>query len=163
MPRRRSKTSKSTAFLLDSNVWVALTFDAHPGHGDASVAMTLATRRRPALFCRATQLSFLRLISTPALLEAYGVGGMTNDDALESLYRLLASPVVSHREEPAGLERIWHRLAARPTASPKVWMDAYLAAFAIAGKAQLVTFDHGIQAFEAAGLDVLLLQASSGE
>lgn len=48
-------------------------------------------------------------------------------------------------------------LALRDTASPKLWMDAWLAAFAICAGLQLVTFDRGFAQF--AGLELLLLDA----
>jgi predicted nucleic acid-binding protein len=67
----------------------------------------------------------------------------------------MESPSISYREEPAGLEPIWHRLAALPSASPKAWMDAYLAAFASAAQLELVTFDHGFSKF--AGVNVTIL------
>jgi uncharacterized protein len=93
-------------------------FDAHPRYDAASETLARATDQRPALFCRATQQSFLRLASTPALVRQYGAAGMTNDDALEALNRFLASPTVAYREEPTGLASLWHRLAGRKTASP---------------------------------------------
>lgn len=41
---------------------------------------------------------------------------------------------------------VWYRLADRSTASPRVWMDAYLAAFAIAARLTLLTFDRDFAA-----------------
>ena len=61
-------------------------------------------------------------------------------------------------EEPSGLERHWKRLAVGPKASPKLWMDAYLAAFALAGGHELVTTDKAFKQFK--GLDLLLLSKS---
>jgi toxin-antitoxin system PIN domain toxin len=146
-----------SACLVDTNVWIALTFDSHPGHQAATAAIAAATENRPAVFCRATQQSFLRLVSTPALTRQYGAGGMTNDDALELLDRFMAAPIVAYQDEPAGLFPLWRSLAARPTAGPRVWMDAYLAAFAIAGGLQIMTLDHDFMSFAHAGLDLLIL------
>ena len=61
------------------------------------------------------------------LLKAYGAEGQGNRDALVALNALLALPQVVERAEPPGTVPLWHRLADRDTASPKVWMDAYLA------------------------------------
>jgi predicted nucleic acid-binding protein len=69
----------------------------------------------------------------------------------------MALPNVQYRDEPGGLEAIWHTLAQRSTASPKLWMDANLAAFAIAGGLTLVTFDGGFNQFASAGLSIQLL------
>jgi len=93
------------------------------------------------VFCRATQQSFLRLASTPVILHAYGASGLTNRDTLDSLNRFQSSARVVFREEPEGLLPLWHQLGERPAASPRVWMDAYLAAFAISAGLTLITLD----------------------
>lgn len=143
--------------LFDSNVWIAAVFTTHPFHRQARAVVQEATPAAPAVFCRSTQHSFLRLASTPVLLKAYGAEGLTNRDALVALEALLALPQVCERAEPPGLVALWHRLATRDTASPKVWMDAYLAAFARSGGLQLVTLNHDFKSFEAHGLDLILL------
>jgi uncharacterized protein len=149
-----------SAYLLDTNVWVALAFAAHSHRSQALEAYAKVAESRPAVFCRCTQQSFLRLATTPVLLRKYGVERFTNADALEALNQFLALPAVSYRDEPSGLVPIWHRLAARPTASPKVWMDAYLAAFAIAGDLNMVTFDRDFKRYVKDGLNLLVLASS---
>ncbi len=144
--------------LFDSSVWIAAIFTTHPFHLQARAALQDATPAAPAFFCRFIQQSFLRLASTPALLKAYGAEGLTNRDALVALEALLALPKVCEREEPPGTVALWHRLAARETASPKVWMDAYLAAFAMSGGLRLVTVDSDFKSYEAQGLDWVLLK-----
>jgi predicted nucleic acid-binding protein len=57
-----------------------------------------------------------------------------------------------------GVRALWQRLAARSASSPKILMDAYLAAFAIAGNLSLVTLDRDFAAYKAHGLSQLLLQ-----
>ncbi|MCU0751035.1 MAG: hypothetical protein MUF13_15970, partial [Akkermansiaceae bacterium] len=59
--------------------------------------------------------------------------------------------------EPEGTRELWLELAAIPSASPKVWMDAYLAAFAIRAGLPFATLDADFRKFEAAGLVLLLL------
>ena len=143
--------------LFDTNVWIAAIFTTHPFHKQAQQALHEATSAAPAVLCRSTQQSFLRLTSTPALLKAYGADGLTNRDALVALDALLALRQVHERDEPPGVLALWHRLASRETASPKVWMDAYLAAFAIRGGLRLVSLDHDFKSFKAQGLDLVLL------
>lgn len=143
--------------LVDANVWIASIFTSHPFHRQAQAALQKATPAAPAVFCRSTQQSFLRLASTPVLLKAYGAEGLTNRDALVALAALLALPQVCERAEPPGLVALWHRLAARDTPSPKVWMDAYLAAFAMNSGLRLVTLDHDFKSFETEGLELILL------
>ena len=61
----------------------------------------------------------------------------------------------TNADEPRGLEILWKKLAGPSKPSPKLWMDAYLAAFAVAGGYQLVTTDKGFKQFK--GLDLLVL------
>ena len=144
--------------LFDTNIWLAAIFPTHPFHVVAQHAILQGTRAKPAVWCRSTQQSFLRLASTPTLYKAYGADRMTNQDALLALDRLQALPQVVLREEPPGVFALWRQLAGVDTASPKVWMDAYLAAFAKAGSLSLVTLDQDFKSFVAQGLDLVLLQ-----
>jgi len=54
---------------------------------------------------------------------------------------------------------LWPRVATRSTASPKVWMHAYLAAFAIAAGMTMVTLDEDFSAYEPQDLDLVLIPA----
>ena len=121
--------------------------------------MLSLSEANPAVFCRATQQSFLRLLTTAALANQYGVAGLTNDDALLLLDRFMASSITVFREEPPGLLAVWRRLASRPTPAPRLWMDAYLAAFALTGGLGIITLDSDFGAFELTGLDVRVLEA----
>lgn len=143
--------------LFDTNVWVAAIFPSHPFHLTARQVLQQATPAEPAVFCRSTQQSFLRLASTPTLLKAYGAQGLTNRDALLALSALQALPQVCERDEPPGMLLLWHRLAAHDSASPKVWMDAYLGAFAIGSSLCMVTLDRDFKNFVPQGLDLNLL------
>jgi uncharacterized protein len=143
--------------LFDSNVWLALTFSAHPHHTLAKEIFAGASAGNPACFCRSTQQSFLRLATTPVLLHTYGAGGFTNQDAVALIKTLCGLSAVSILDEPSGLESRWLVLAGLPSASPKVWMDAYLAAFAILHDAEFVTLDRDFRNFEKDGLTLRLL------
>lgn len=143
--------------LFDTNLWLASVFDSHPGHGVARQALQSATASQPAVFCRATEQSFLRLLTTPAVLRAYGAEGLNNQEALLALTALQALPQVVFNDEPAGTAARWHALASRDTASPKLWMDAYLAGFAMAGGLGLLTLDRDFKQFAAMGLDATVL------
>ena len=143
--------------LLDTNVWLAAVFTTDPFHQAAQKNVQQATPAEPAVFCRSTQQRFLRLASTPTLLKAYGATGLTNIDALVALRALLALPQVCEREEPPGTPVLWHRLASHNTASPKVWIDAYLAAFAISGGLRMVSLDQDFKNFVRNGLKLVLI------
>ena len=56
-------------------------------------------------------------------------------------------PRVSFAEEPVGLEAQWRLLIQGSTFSPKVWNDAYLAAFALSENLELVTYDNGFSKY----------------
>jgi uncharacterized protein len=145
--------------LFDSNVWIAAIFTTHPFHQQAQTVLEDATPADPAVFCRSTQQSFLRLASNSVLLKTYGAEGLTNRDALVALDSLLALAQVCERDESPGTVALWHRLASRETASPKVWMDAYLAAFAMSADLRFATLDDDFKTYEAQGLNLALLNA----
>lgn len=140
---------------------MASAFPRHPHHVPAQDELERATTSVPATFCRATQQSFLRLLTTPQVYLAYQPEIMTNRAASVALERLLARPSIKVTDEPPGTVALWHRLAARDTASPKVWMDSYLAAFAIAGGLDFVTLDRDFKPYEAQGLRLRLLAPPS--
>ena len=148
--------------LFDTNAWLAAIFTSHPFHLAAQTALQAASPSEPAVFCRSTQQSFLRLVSTPALLKVYGAphstnGGMTNRDALAALAALQALRQVRVADEPPGVFELWCRFADLGTASPKVWMDAYLAAFAVAGGLRMVTLDGDFRSYTTQGLTLDLI------
>lgn len=145
--------------LVDSNVLLALVLEAHPHHEAARKwAGGLALGDR-LMLCRATQMSFLRLLTTEAILKAEV---RTNDEALEALDLLTASSQIGFMtDEPPSLWDRWRELAVLGVAAPKRWMDAYLAAWAIQAGMTLVTFDRGFSLFEKAGLDLVLLGRAS--
>ncbi len=105
-------------------------------------------------FCRATQNSFLRLLTQKV---AATFQPLTNRQAWQTYDALFRDDAVVFPNEPAGLEPHWRQLASHATASPKVWMDAYLAAFAIAAGLRFVTLDADFQNFEKHGLHLHLL------
>ena len=143
--------------LVDTNIWLASVFATHPGHAVARQVLKTASPAQPVLFCRATEQSLLRLLTRPALLRAYGAVGLSNRDALLTLKALQGLPAVRFADEPPGTVARWHALAARDTASPKLWMDAYLAAFALAGGLGLVTLDADFRQFGSQGLEASVL------
>jgi uncharacterized protein len=144
--------------LFDTNVWLAAVFAHHPSNALAQQALQRATPTEPANLCRATQQSFLRLASTPSLSKGYGVSNMTNRDAWVTLDMLQALPQVRVIDEPTGVHARWRAFSNLDTASPKVWMDAYLAAFAISGGLRMVTFDGDFRNYMPRGLALELLK-----
>ncbi len=140
--------------LCDTNVFLALAVGQHAHHSLAAAWFANLTNSDAALFCRATRISFLRLLTQPI---APGYVPLTNSQAWAILDHLMEDDTTGFEHEPEGIEPIWQQLSDIQTASPKVWMDAYLAAFAITGSLRLVTFDKDFRKFETHGLDLLLL------
>lgn len=142
--------------LVDSSIWVALAVPQHVHHAASADWLSREHGAGEVLFCRASQQSFLRLVTTSAILAAYSLQPLTNAQAWAVYDDLRKDPRVGYTEEPTNLASEWCRLAAVDRSSPKIWMDAYLAAFAISGGYQLVTTDHGFRAF--GGLELLVLE-----
>ena len=93
-------------------------------------------------------------------MTPYGLAPFTNEGAWSAYQSLLSDDRIDyHPEEPFDLDRYWRQYVVRGTASPKTWMDAYLAAFARASGSQLVTNDRAFRQFP--GLDLLLLGEKS--
>jgi toxin-antitoxin system PIN domain toxin len=141
--------------LPDINVWFALVIQPHQFH--VSVRTWSDTLKAPnsILFCRAAQQGLLRLLTLESTLRPYGIPPFTNAGAWQLFDSFLADPRISFASEPRNLESHWKTFTTRNTASPKLWMDAYLAAFALAGGHRLITTDHAFSQFK--NLNLLLL------
>ena len=148
-----------SGFLFDTNIWIAIVFKKHPFHRAAQQKLEQASPSQPAVFCRSTEQSFLRLATNDRVLKFYDVAPTTNSAALAMLHQLQALPQVRTDDEPPGTTMLWHSLAAMGTASPDVWMDAYLAAFAISGDLQFVTADKDFNTYQRHGLALTLVDA----
>lgn len=134
-------------YLFDTNVWMALVFASHPLHAASNRALLATGPDRKAWFCRATQQSFLRLISSANIAAHYGVAPLSNRDAFGLLDAIMDRANVGFMDEPTGLTQHWKRYGALDTASPKRWMDAYLAAFSVQAGLELVSADSAFRSF----------------
>lgn len=140
--------------LCDSNVFLALAVGQHAHHSHASVWFAGLEPHDAAVFCRATRISFLRLLTQKI---APGYVPLSNAEAWDIYDQLCSDEAVVTKAEAPGLDAVWRELSGLPTASSKRWMDAYLAAFAITAGMRLVTLDKDFKSFTASGLDLLLL------
>lgn len=141
--------------LGDTNFWIALSLSQHYFHRLARNWFDRQSAEHSVLFCRATQQSFMRLITTEAVLRPYDVAPMNNTAAWNFYHEIAADPRVGFAREPKGIEKRWKYYSEHRSASPKLWMDAYLAALAMAGGHRLVTTDEGFRQFK--GLDLIIL------
>lgn len=143
-------------WLPDINIWLALTLKGH-GHHLAALDWYGSLPEEDMLhFCRSTQTGLLRLLTTTAVLAAYDRPALSNKEAWKIQIALRGAGNISFAEEPLDLEEAWQEYAARSSSSPKLWMDAYLAAFANTGNLRLVTTDKAFRQFK--GLELLVLE-----
>ena len=131
-------------FLPDINFWLAAAFNSHIHH-PAARNWFEAVSQRVSYFCRMTQQGFFRLATDVRIV---GKQAVTLHGAWGKYDDYLADPRVGFAEEPEGLEAHWRAFTQRRTFSPKVWTDAYLAAFARAADFEVVTFDRGFRQFK---------------
>ena len=81
---------------------MALSFATHPHHAAVRQAFEALDSAHPAAFCRVTQSSFLRLITTPAIQAMYGSAVITNERAWAKCQELLSLPQVVWLSEHCG-------------------------------------------------------------
>lgn len=134
--------------LCDVNVWLALSLSGHRHHKTAVAWFDSLSQPKSVAFCRATQQGFLRLLTSAAIWQPIGRAPMNNRTALGLYDQLLGDDRVHFVGESIGTESSWRHFAALDTASPKVWMDAYLAAIAKTQSLTLITLDNGFRKFE---------------
>jgi toxin-antitoxin system PIN domain toxin len=125
------------------NVWVALTYAGHIHHNVARAWFEEVETDARVCFCRFTQISLLRLLTTQAVMGTDEV--MTQFQAWQAFDRWLTDGRVLFLDEPPDVDGFFRALSRQQSSSPKAWADAYLAAFAAASNSYLVTFDQGFQ------------------
>ncbi len=122
----------------DVNVWTALTYRGHIHYPVAKLWLDSLPDDCELCFCRLTQLGFLRLLTTPAIMRdkvlSQAAAWEIYDDWLENGRAVYV-------EEPPSMESIFRSLSQSRQPAPKDWADSYIAAFAQVSGLQLVTFD----------------------
>ncbi|MGO9123482.1 MAG: TA system VapC family ribonuclease toxin [Terriglobales bacterium] len=134
MPR----SSKSFLFP-DVNVWLALSYDRHIHHSAAKHWLESVDPGARLCFCRFTQISFLRLLNTRAVMGEDGV--LSQARAWHEYDRWIDDGDAVLLEEPAAIEPSFRAFSQQTRPAPKDWADSYLAAFASLLGLRLVTFD----------------------
>jgi toxin-antitoxin system PIN domain toxin len=138
--------------LCDVNVLLALVAERHTLHVLA-VAWAESLPAGGAVVCRVTQMGLLRLLNNPVVMQ---------EDVLDTAgcwsvwHRLLDDERFQFAtEESPGLDAVFERFTAGRAFGPRLWTDAYLAAYAHATQLTLVTFDKGFRGFSGLRCDVL--------
>lgn len=137
MPR----SSKSFLFP-DVNVWLALTYEGHVHHSSARQWFERIDDESRLCFCRFTQISFLRLLTTEAVMGDDAV--LNQSEAWRMYDRWVDDGGAVFLEEPPTIESSFRSLSSKSHPAPKDWADSYLAAFAATSGIKLVTFDKAL-------------------
>lgn len=136
--------------FLDANVWLALLWNRH-SHSERAKEWFDRASEEQFFFCRFTQLTVLRLLTTETVM---GEDVRNMSQAWDLWDKIWADSRIAFLPEPENIEtelRAHTRMSSR---SPKVWADGYLLSFAIAAGLKLVTFDRAIQS---RGAEILIL------
>jgi toxin-antitoxin system PIN domain toxin len=131
----------TSSIFLDVNVWLALNHEVHAHHATATKWFESLDDEVILVFCRQTQMSFFRLMTTEAVL---GREVITQRQCWEIYDRWIYGGKAVLAVEPAGLEAALRQRTSGESSSPKIWADAYLAAFATAAGITLVTYDRAL-------------------
>jgi toxin-antitoxin system PIN domain toxin len=134
-------------FLVDVNVIFPLLVSRHQ-YRDKALEWFDSTAIGEVVFARLARLGALRLLSTAQVM---GPDVLSPKNAIKALETLEEDERVALLREPDGLDARLKSLVAARVATPNLWTDAYLAAFATLADLQLVSFDRGFSKF--AGLD----------
>lgn len=137
--------------LLDVNVWLALSVADHSGHQRARQYWFEESANEIA-FCRVTSLGFLRLSTQPKVMNGRPLAVAEAWLAYQAFQNL---PEVVHLAEHATCEDGLRSWSLSESATPRLWTDAYLAAFARSTGARMISFDRDFTRME--DLDLLFL------
>jgi toxin-antitoxin system PIN domain toxin len=123
-------------------VWIALTYRGHIHYAVARAWLDSLPDDSELCFCRMTQLGFLRLLTTAAVM---GNRVLSQASAWDVYDDWLENGHASYIEEPPAIEHSFRSLSQSRQVAPKDWADSYAAAFAQVSGLKLVTFDQALQ------------------
>jgi toxin-antitoxin system PIN domain toxin len=126
--------------IPDVNVWLAAAWARHNRH--TAARDWLDAQEGELGFCRVTQMSFLRLLTNPAITRE---DALTRRQAWDVYAKLIADPRIQLIREPDNVEALWMTFSKRDDKSHLLWTDDYVAAFVQAVEADLVTLDRGFK------------------
>ena len=139
--------------LCDVNLLLALITDRH-SHHSAALHWLEGRNAGEAKICRVVQLGVLRLLNNPAVMKEEAL----DTDACWAIWsRLLSDDRFRFlATEPPGLDAVFAEFTCGEAYTPRLWTDAYLAAYALASNRLLVTFDKDFGRFP--GLEHCILE-----
>ena len=135
-------SSTPTSWILpDINVWLALYFDGHGHHASANRWYRSLDPTPPLVFCRETQLGLFRLLSTDVVMDG---NGHTQRQCWRIFDEWVENDQARFLDEQPGMTKLLRNKTSDEVVAPKMWMDAYLSAFAEAANLILVTYDRAL-------------------
>ncbi len=134
--------------IPDINVWLGLVDQNHIHHAAAAKYWHEGTE---IAFTRISMMGFFRLSTQPGVLSR----ALSTAEAWGIYRQFLADSRHVFLAEPKLLERELQNLTTQADLPHRLWTDAYLAAFAMAGRHRLVSFDADFSRFP--GLNFLHL------
>ena len=137
--------------LCDINLLLAACYKRHIHH-PAAIEWLEQQDEQSIILCRNTQLGLLRLLCNLSVMRD---DICTLAQAWQIYDNVFGDTRFDFYHEPEGLENYLREFTSTGRVSPKLWQDAYLAAFARSSKIHLVTFDRGFQQFR--NLKLILL------
>lgn len=125
----------------DANVWLALNFSRHVHNPSAVNWYQTLEASATFVFCRHTQLGLFRLLSAEVVMQR---DTLTQKECWRVFDEWINSGEAILVAEPDGLDANLRIRTTEKSATPKVWADAYLAAFSETANLTLVTFDKAL-------------------
>lgn len=139
--------------FLDVNIWLPMVWDGHVAN--RRIKQWAEGRPEAFVICRVVQLALLRHLSNPGIM---GDDVYTNLQGAEIITALCSQEGIIAHSDPLDIDTLFPSLGESETPNRNRWTDAYLAAFAIAGDYELVTFDRDFSRYESRGLRLTLLE-----
>jgi hypothetical protein len=129
--------------LADVNLLLAFSYEGHIHHLPA-LAWLNKQGSGAVVVCSITKLSLLRLLCNRSVM---GENACSLDQAWAIYDGILGDDRFHFYTEPESLETNLRKFTQSTQTSPKLWQDAYLAAFALSFNISLTTFDKGFQQY----------------
>lgn len=131
-----------TSYLIDINLWMAMTWGQHPHHQQAREWMN-SKRQARFLFCRFTMLGFLRLLTNQSVM---GEDTLALKEALAIYDTWMEDPRVEFATELRSTETAFRQALAPFANQPatKAIADCYLVAVAEIHGAGIATLDKAL-------------------
>jgi toxin-antitoxin system PIN domain toxin len=132
----------SSLSFPDVNVWLALLMEDHI-HRAAAKAWWDTDQSDEIGFLRFTQITVLRLLTNRAAMNGKP---LTIREAWAAYDHLFQDDRVALFDEPRGAETRFRQYTRSRSASPNLWADAWLLAFAEDSGGRIITFDKALAA-----------------